>query len=69
MRNEVKEQRRQRSMSQAELATELGVSRQTIIAIESGKYSPSLTLAFRIARYFDESVEELFNPDEEEVDA
>jgi len=65
MKNEVREQRRSRGCSQAELASELGVSRQTIIAIESGKYSPSLPLAFRLARFFDVPVDKLFDPDEE----
>jgi putative transcriptional regulator len=65
MKNEVREQRRQRALSQAELALAIGVSRQTIIAIESGRYSPSLPLAFRIARFFDQPVEKLFDPEEE----
>jgi putative transcriptional regulator len=49
MRNRVREQRAGRGMSQAELASELSVSRQTVISIESGRYLPSLPLAFRIA--------------------
>jgi putative transcriptional regulator len=65
VKNEVRERRRQRKLSQADLASAIGVSRQTIIAIESGKYSPSLPLAFRIARFFDEPVEKLFDPEEE----
>jgi len=68
MKNDVREQRGARGMSQVDLAAELGVSRQTIIAIESGKYSPSLPLAFRIARFFDLPVEKLFAPDDEEID-
>jgi putative transcriptional regulator len=67
MENDVREYRRTRELSQAELAVALGVSRQTIIAIESGRYSPSLPLAFRIARFFDVPVEKLFNPSEEEL--
>jgi putative transcriptional regulator len=67
VKNDVREQRGQRGMSQVDLAAALGVSRQTIIAIESGKYSPSLPLAFRIARFFDLPVEKLFDPDEEEA--
>jgi putative transcriptional regulator len=66
MKNEVRELRRQRELSQSELASAIGVSRQTIIAIESGRYSPSLPLAFRMARFFDRPVEKLFDPDEEE---
>jgi putative transcriptional regulator len=68
MKNEVREQRRQRVLSQSDLASALGVSRQTIIAIESGKYSPSLPLAFRIARFFDQPVEKLFDPEEGETE-
>jgi putative transcriptional regulator len=67
VKNDVREQRRLRGLSQSDLASELGVSRQTIIAIESGKYSPSLPLAFRIARFFKQPVETIFDPDEEEV--
>jgi putative transcriptional regulator len=52
-------------MSQAELAAALGVSRQTVISIESGRYSPSLPLAFRIARIFVMPVEQLFDAEEE----
>lgn len=53
-------------MTQQQLADKAGVTRQTIIAIESGKYSPSLELAFRIAQAFDVKLEEVFiyNPDE-----
>ncbi|MGB8195815.1 MAG: helix-turn-helix transcriptional regulator [Acidimicrobiales bacterium] len=65
MKNEVREQRRQRELSQADLASAIGVSRQTIIAIESGRYSPSLPLAFRIAKFFDQPVDKLFDPEEE----
>ena len=66
MQNQVREQRTQREMSQAELAAALGVSRQTVISIESGRYLPSLPLAFRIARFFDMTVDKMFDPDEEE---
>jgi putative transcriptional regulator len=48
-------------MTQKDLADKTGVTRQTIIAIENGKYSPSLELAFRIARVFETSVEEVFS--------
>jgi len=47
-------------MTQEELATRVGVTRQTIIAIESGKYTPSLGLAFRIARTFNRGIEDIF---------
>jgi len=49
-------------MSQAELAEQLGVSRQTINTIENGKYDPSLPLAFGMARLFDKRIEEIFFP-------
>lgn len=52
-------------MSQAQLAAALGVSRQTVISIESGRYLPSLPLAFRIARLFGTPVDEMFDPEEE----
>jgi putative transcriptional regulator len=65
MRNRVREQRIARAMSQAELGSALGVSRQTVISIENGRYSPSLPLAFQIARFFDMPVEKMFDPDEE----
>lgn len=52
-------------MTQEELADKVGVTRQTIIAIEKGRYSPSLELAFRIARAFDSPLEEVFSYDPE----
>ena len=65
MRNQVREQRTQREMSQAELGAALGVSRQTVISIESGRYLPSLPLAFAIARFFDLTADKMFDPEEE----
>ena len=67
MRNRVREQRAQRGLSQSELAAALGVSRQTVISIENGRYLPSLPLAFRLARVFGVPLERLFDPDDEEV--
>jgi putative transcriptional regulator len=67
VQNQVRERRIEQGISQAELATALGVSRQTVISIESGRYSPSLPLAFRIARFFGTPVEKMFDPDEQEV--
>jgi putative transcriptional regulator len=64
MRNRVREQRLLRELSQAELAAALGVSRQTVISIESGRYLPSLPLAFRIAKLFDLPVDSVFALDE-----
>ena len=58
------EQRAQHSLPQAQLAAALGVSRQTVISIESGRYVPSLPLAFRIARSFDLTVDKMFEPDD-----
>ena len=66
MRNRVKEQRALRGLSQAELGTALGVSRQTVISIESGRYLPSLPLAFRIARFFSVPIDKMFDPGDEE---
>jgi putative transcriptional regulator len=67
MWNQVREQRSQRGLSQAEVAAALGVSRQTVISIENGRYLPSLPLAFRIARFFGMPVEKMFDPDGEEA--
>ena len=64
MRNDVREQRTQRFLSQAALGEELGVSRQTINAIETGKYTPSLPLALALARFFGVPVEEMFHDDD-----
>jgi len=63
VKNTVHELRTQLGLSQAELANEMGVSRQTINSIETGRYLPSLPLALSLARYFDESVEEIFDVD------
>jgi putative transcriptional regulator len=63
VKNFVREKRTVAGLSQAELAEALGVSRQTINAIETGKYLPSLPLAIGLARYFDTTVELLFDPD------
>lgn len=63
MTNYVRELRTEAGWSQGELATRLGVSRQTIHAIETGKYDPSLPLAFRIAALFERSIEDVFVPD------
>lgn len=60
MRNRVKELRLQRGMTQEVLADEVGVSRQTIISIESGRYNPSILLAYKLARVFGECIEVLF---------
>jgi len=58
--NQVRELRNQQGWSQAELGERLGVSRQTVNAIETGRYDPSLPLAFKIARLFERSIETIF---------
>jgi len=63
MQSHLRELREQRGWSQGVLADRLDVSRQTINAIETGKYDPSLPLAFRIAREFTLSIEQIFMPD------
>lgn len=60
MKNSLKVQRAMHNLTQEELAEKLGVTRQTVIAIESNKYLPSLGLAFKIARLFKVSVEDIF---------
>ena len=56
--------RAERGWSQADLAERVGVSRQTINFIETGRYDPSLPLAFKLARLFRKSIEEIFDPDD-----
>tara|TARA_B110000483_G_scaffold234435_1_gene304510 strand:- start:486 stop:680 length:195 start_codon:yes stop_codon:yes gene_type:complete len=63
MKNKLRDLRSERSLSQADLATQLGVSRQTVNAIETGKYDPSLPLAFKLAEVFEKTIEELFTPE------
>ncbi|MDD4254320.1 MAG: helix-turn-helix transcriptional regulator [Methanofollis sp.] len=63
MNNRVKVFRAMHDLTQEQLALELGVTRQTIIAIEKKKYDPSLDLAFKIARYFGVTIEDVFSPD------
>lgn len=63
MRNDVRALRTARGLSQGDLGSALGVSRQTVNAIETGRYSPSLPLAIQIAHYFDATVEEVFHVD------
>ncbi|NMR20043.1 helix-turn-helix transcriptional regulator [Cellulomonas fimi] len=63
MQNEVRELRLAAGLSQRELAASLGVSRQTVNSIETGRYDPSLPLAITIARHFRRTVEEIFHVD------
>lgn len=62
MKNRLRVLRAERDWTQATLARELEVSRQTVNAIETGKYDPALPLAFKIARLFDQTIEEIFDP-------
>jgi putative transcriptional regulator len=64
MRNRLKVLRAERNWSQAELAQRLEVSRQSVNAIETGKFDPSLTLAFRLARLFEMPIEAIFNDED-----
>ena len=66
MRNRIAELRRARRISQAELADAVGVTRQTIISLESGRYNASLLLAHRLARHFGLAIEDVFLFDEED---
>lgn len=67
MENRLKERRAVNSWSQAQLADLLGVSRQTVNALEKGRYDPSLPLAFRLARVFSTTIEDLFNPSDDDL--
>ena len=67
MKNAVRDRREARRWSQGDLAERLGVSRQTVNAIETEKYDPSLPLAFRIALLFGERIEDLFIPEPAEA--
>jgi putative transcriptional regulator len=65
MKNRLHVLRAERNWSQADLAERLGVSRQTVNALETGKYDPSLPLAFKIAWLFAQPIEEIFQPEED----
>ena len=60
MKNRIESSRKERGIRQEEFAKALGVSRQTISSLENGRYNPSIQLAFKIARYFDMTIEEVF---------
>jgi putative transcriptional regulator len=66
MKNRLEEIRKARGLHQEELARALSVSRQTISSLEKGRYNPSILLAFKIARYFGLTIEEIFIYEEEE---
>lgn len=63
MKNEIRAHRENAGLSQADLAAAVGVTRQTINAIERDRYDPSIELAFKLARYFDCQIEDLFDPE------
>ena len=65
MQNRLEEIRRLRNLTQEQLAADLEVSRQTIGSLENGRYNPSIVLAFKIARYFGMTIEEIFIDQEE----
>ena len=67
MKNRLEMLRKERGVRQEDLAQALGVSRQTVISLEKGKYNPSLALAFKLARYFALPVEEIFDDSDEQV--
>ena len=67
MKNYIERIRNQRGIKQEELAKLMGVSRQTISSLENGRYNPSILLAYKIARYFGMSIEEVFCFEEEEI--
>lgn len=66
MKNCLEQLRRQRGVRQEELADAVGVSRQTIISLEKGRYNPSIVLAFRLSRYFDCRIEDIFVYEEDD---
>lgn len=67
MKNRIEEIRKERGIRQDEFAKLMGVSRQTISSLETGRYNPSIFLAYKIAKYFDMTIEEVFVFEEEEI--
>lgn len=65
MKNRLEMLRKEKGVRQEDLAQALGVSRQTVISLEKGKYNPSLALAFKLARYFAMPIEEIFDDSDE----
>ena len=66
MKNRIEEIRKERGIRQEDFAKSMGVSRQTISSLENGRYNPSITLAYKIARYFGMTIEEVFIFEEED---
>ena len=67
LKNKIKEYRSKNNINQEDLARALGVSRQTIISLENGRYNPSIILAYKIAKYFNSTIETIFCFEEEEL--
>ena len=68
MKNRIEQIRKEKGIKQDEFAKIMGVSRQTISSLETGRYNPSIFLAYKIAKYFDMTIEEVFVFDEEEME-
>jgi putative transcriptional regulator len=67
VKNRIEEIRKERGMRQEDFAKSMGVSRQTISSLENGRYNPSITLAYKIAKYFGMTIEEVFVFEEEDL--
>ena len=67
MKNRIEEIRKERGIRQDDFAKSMGVSRQTISSLENGRYNPSIILAFKIAKYFDTTIEEVFLVEEDDL--
>ena len=67
MKNRIEEIRKERGIKQDDFAKSMGVSRQTISSLENGRYNPSIILAFKIAKYFDTTIEEVFLVEEDDL--
>ena len=67
MKNRIEEIRKEKGIRQEDFAKSMGVSRQTISSLENGRYKPSITLAYKIARYFEMTIEEVFIFEEEDL--
>lgn len=67
MKNKIEEIRKERGIRQEDFAKCMGVSRQTISSLENGRYNPSITLAYKIAKYFDMTIEDVFVFEEEDL--
>lgn len=67
MKNRIEEIRKEKGIRQEEFAKSMGVSRQTISSLENGRYNPSITLAYKIAKYFEMTIEEVFIFEEEDL--